>query len=272
MEKRFIVLIDFSEYSANLLRYAYHWSLQVDATLMLVHQVDVLAPALTDNISKTMLAQQANAHALEKLKDFGRSLLPLTTETAYYASHESLPNILSQLLLQPYNHLVFVGLKGTRLLKKIFLGSVAVEIIEHTRNAVVAIPADLSQFIPDKIFVAVSNEHPVNTLELNNFLKLVKTNIESITFFSLVRPREKTEEIEETLNQLASLFSGRYNTSVTIYRGSRSFPDIKQVINNRIEELLVVQKGSRLLTDQLFRRFVINELVYHGQTPLVVLP
>lgn len=36
--------------------------------------------------------------------------------------------------------------------------------------------------------------------------------------------------------------------------------------------MLVVQKGSRLLTDQLFRQFLINELVYEGQTPLIVLP
>lgn len=272
MKKRFIVLIDFSEYSANLLRYAYHWSLQVDAALMLVHQTDVLAPALADNTSKALMAQQANAHAYEKLKEFGRSLLPQSAETTYYASHESLPHILSQLLLQPYNHLVFVGLKGTRLLKKIFLGSVAIEVIEHTQNTVVAIPADMFEFIPEKIFVAVSHERPVNTLELNNFLKLVKKDIESITFFSMVKRNEKTGQIEETLNQLATLFAGRYNTSVTVYQGSRSFTDIKQVINNRIEELLVVQKGSRLLTDQLFRKFVINELVYHGQTPLVVLP
>ena len=44
------------------------------------------------------------------------------------------------------------------------------------------------------------------------------------------------------------------------------------VINNKIDEMLIVQKGSRLLTDQLFRRFLINELVYEGQTPLIVLP
>lgn len=53
-----------------------------------------------------------------------------------------------------------------------------------------------------------------------------------------------------------------------IYEGS----NIKDVINSKVDELLVVQKGSRLFSDHLFRKFMINELVYEGQTPMIVLP
>jgi hypothetical protein len=57
-----------------------------------------------------------------------------------------------------------------------------------------------------------------------------------------------------------------------IYEGNNPFNDIKKVINNNNGQMLIVQKGSRLLTDHFFRKFLINELVYEGQTPLVVLP
>ncbi|MNE57231.1 hypothetical protein D3C80_1521830 [compost metagenome] len=68
------------------------------------------------------------------------------------------------------------------------------------------------------------------------------------------------------------MFSDRFNTDFAIYEGNNPFDDIKKIINNKNDEMLIVQKGSRHLTDQLFRKFLINELVYEGQTPLIVLP
>ncbi len=37
-------------------------------------------------------------------------------------------------------------------------------------------------------------------------------------------------------------------------------------------ELRIVQKGLRLLTRPIFRKFLIDELEYEGQTLLIVLP
>ncbi|MBK7426529.1 MAG: hypothetical protein IPI60_05615 [Saprospiraceae bacterium] len=89
----------------------------------------------------------------------------------------------------------------------------------------------------------------------------------------MAAPNEITKTIEKELERLTALFKDRFNTSFEIYEGSNPFEDIKKVINNKIDEILIVQKkGSRLLTDQLFRKFLINELVYDAQTPLIVLP
>lgn len=93
-----------------------------------------------------------------------------------------------------------------------------------------------------------------------------------ITFFYLAKPKEDTSGIELILNDLAKLFTDRYETKTAIYKGRNRISEIKKVINDREEELLIVQKGSRLWTDQIFRKFLINELVYEGQTPLIVLP
>lgn len=93
-----------------------------------------------------------------------------------------------------------------------------------------------------------------------------------ITFFYLAKLKEDTAGIEVLLNDLAKLFAERYETKTAIYKGRNRISEIKKVINNKEEELLIVQKGSRLLTDHIFRKFLINELVYEGQTPLIVLP
>ena len=148
----------------------------------------------------------------------------------------------------------------------------ALQLIEKVKNIVVAMPKEIDTFSHEKIFVAVTEKHPLNILKLNKFLNFIDSKNTSLTFFYLAKPNEKTKGIEKQLNNLHSLFSEKFDTKTVIYEGSTPFEDIKKIINNKEEEMLIVQKGSRLLTDQLFRRFLINELVYEGQTPLIILP
>jgi len=272
MKKRFIILIDFSEYSSNLIKYACDWSKQVNAELLLVHQSIVLAPALADNESRQQIAMHGNDVALQKLRELAKELIPPTIHVSFNVSEGNLQLTLQKLLEERYDSLIFTGIKGTGLLKKIFLGSVALQVIDNTNNCIVAIPKEIKTFSHEKIYVAVTEKHPLNVLELNKFLNFIGNKNTTITFFYLAKPNEKTKGIEKYLKEVKEIFSDRYITSFSIYEGENPFVEIKKVINNTEEEMLIVQKGSRLLTDQLFRRFLINELVYEGQTPLIVLP
>ena len=134
MKKRFIILIDFSEYSGNLLKYAYDWSKQVNAELLLVHQTIVLAPGFSDYESRKSIAEHGNDEALQKLKALVKELIPPSVKVSYFVSESNLQLTLPKLLAEPYENLIFVGLKGTGLLKKIFLGSVALQVIENTKT------------------------------------------------------------------------------------------------------------------------------------------
>lgn len=68
MNKRFIVLIDFSEYSSNLIKYACDWSQEANAKILLHHQTHPFLPAFAENEAREYIVQQANDNALEKLK------------------------------------------------------------------------------------------------------------------------------------------------------------------------------------------------------------
>ena len=272
MKKRFIVLIDFSAHSENLIKYAYDWSKQTNAELLLVHETAVLAPVLIDNRSRAEIAQQINAEALEKLKGLTNKILPYGLKVSYDVSENRLQTTIEKYLEEAFDNLILVGLKGTGLLKKIFIGSVANQVIDKTNNIVVAMPKEISRFSHEKIFVAITEKHPLNTPKLAHFLNFFDKENTSLCFFHLAKPNEKNKPMENQLKELSKLFEDKFNTSYEIYDGSSSFSDIKKVINNKIDEILIVQKGSRHLTDQLFRKFLINELVFEGQTPLVVLP
>lgn len=271
MKNRFILLIDFSEYSANLVHYACDWSKQVNAEMLLVHQTLVVAPALTDNDTRMKIAKHARHEALQKLKAFAKELIPPTVKVSFSVSEIHLRLKLPTLLSKRYNNLIFVGIKGTGLLKKIFLGSVAIQVIDSTNNIIVAMPKTITRYSHEKIFVGISEKHPLDILKLNKFLNYIDRENTSITFFHLAKSDE-LKDIREHLKDLAALFAERFDTNFIIYEGSNPFADIKRMINNKKVDMLIVQKGSRLFTDQIFRRFLVNELVYEGQTPLIVLP
>lgn len=272
MKKRFIILIDFSEYSGNLIKYACNWSIQANAELLLVHQTSAMAPALSNNEIRLQIAQFANDEALQKLKTLAKEIIPPTINVSFSVSENHLNQTLFKLLAEPFDNIIFTGIKGTGILKQIFLGSVALEVIETTKNIIVAMPKEIDTYSHEKIFVAVTEKHPLNITELNRILNFIDSENTSITFFYLATPYENTNVIENELRDLSALFADKYNTTYAIYEGNNPFDDIKKVINNKIDEILIVQKGSRLLSDQLFRRFLINELAYEGQTPLVILP
>ncbi|MEO6949617.1 MAG: universal stress protein [Ginsengibacter sp.] len=272
MKKRFIILIDFSENSGNLLKYAYDWSLQINAELHLVHQSTIVVPGFTERNVKEKITGNTNNELLLRLKQLAEDILPSLDKVSYSVSESHLQVTIPNLLAEPFDHLIFVGLKETGFLEKWILGNVAIGLIENINNIIVAMPKEISKFSHEKIFVAVTEKHPLNILALNNFLHYLDEEETSLTFFNLAKPNENTEDVEKYLKDLVKLFASRFSSTFAIYKGENSLQEIKKVINNKIDELLIVQKGSRLLTDHFFRKFLINELVYEGQTPLIVLP
>ncbi|MFL0353484.1 universal stress protein [Xanthomarina sp. GH4-25] len=251
MRKRFILLIDFSEYSNNLIKYASDWSKEANAEILLVHQTIVLSPTLADSDAKLQIAKDANNVAFQKLKALANKFIPETIHVSYSVSEHSFQSVLSKLLAESFENLIFVGLKGTGMLKKIFLGSVALQIISSTNNVIVAMPNEIDRYSHEKIFIAVNKKKPLNMLELNNFLKFIDNQNTNITFFYLANLDEETISIENQLRELSEKFADRFNTDFAIYEGQNRLDDIKKVINNKIDEILIVQKGSRLLTNQV---------------------
>lgn len=272
MRKRFIVLIDFSEHSVNLIKYAADWAKRAEVDILLVHQTVVMAPGFADADSKRQIAEHAVKEARTKLSALSHDHIPKGINVSYAVSQQHLHSTLTTLLAQPFQNLIFVGMKGTGLVKKLVLGSVALDVINNTGNCVVAVPKDLHVFSRSTIHVSVTEKYPLNILELNNYLKFLDGPNVRITFFHLAGPNEGTEDVEKQLRELSELFSHRFETDFAVFAGIDPFQDIKKVVVDRTDEMLVVQRGSRLLTDQLFRKFLINELVYEGHIPLVVLP
>lgn len=271
MQKRLVVLIDFSENSSNLLQYTEQWSRQIGAKILLVHRNDILIPGLADNDSRNKLLTFTTEKALDTLKKLRDSTIEPATDVSYHVSELPWPLLFKEISSPKYDDLIISGLKGKGLLERIFIGSTSVDLIEHTNTILAAIPSGIHEFYPRKVSVAVSGKHPFNVLAFNNLLAFFN-GIEKINFFHWIEPGEEDQNISKQLNDLVNLFSDRFDCTSRIFEGSASSSNIQTVIQNKEEEFVVLQRGTRFVTDHLFRNFMTNELVYEGLTPMVVLP
>lgn len=272
MEKRFIVLLDLGEHSAALLRYAYEWSQLANAALLLLHQTNIVVPGLSHAEYKQTLTNNGNEEALHDLKALVQNTLPPEAVVQYRVSSTHLLEQLEELLAAPFEQMIFAGAKTTGLIKRLFLGTRTVDIIEYTNTTLVVMPSDFSSFTHRHLWVAIAEKHAFNTNSFHQLLSLFPKNETSITFFSIAQKNENIFPIEQSLQTLSNQYSNTYTSGIAIYEGADTASDLQMIIQHPQQEILVMQKGTRDLTDIFFRKLLVNEVVYDGRTPLIILP
>lgn len=272
MKNRFIILVDLSSDSEHLIQFAYHWSKNIGIDMLLVHNTVVMLPALTPYESKKKFTTIANRDALDKLRRLAQTILPGVKSIGFLASEKPLVHQLQTLLRGPFNNLVFLGLSKKGLLEKLFIGSEAVKVIDGINNLIVAVPLNPECCSPETIHVAAQKNSPINIIDFNKFLNFRKDSIKDIVFFSVLEPGDDWNDAEKYLKDLTELYSDRYGAAYEMYKAQSGFQDLKRIILNKKDDFIVVQRGSRMFLDQIFRKFLINDLVYEGNIPLVILP
>lgn len=274
MKQRSIVLVDFSECSASALKFAYQWSLNTGAELLVLHQLQIGTPGFTSVESEKAIFESEKAAATSKMKAFLDINLNEKKKPQTLISSLSLTNQIDELSNDSnLKNIIFIGLKGTGVLKRIFIGSEAIKVIENTRSMVIAIPKDCKVQSIDKLNIAVNEDFNLNLLELNFFLKQFNKPLPELEFFNFSKSGTTTKKTEGLFASLKDMYEDDFRTRCTAYKFSgNKMTGIKELVEGQENQLILVQKGSRYFTDYLFRKFLINELVYDGKIPLVVLP
>jgi nucleotide-binding universal stress UspA family protein len=268
-----IALIDFSPYSATLLKVARQWAERVGVPLTLAHHVEAHVPA----VAPAEVRRQMLSDAIQETKTRLRTLASETLgEDAYPINYQAFGEYLilalRQLLGENQQHLIFAGLKGAGLLKKIFLGSTIIEVINKLDQIVVAIPKDMSAGLPEVLCVGVSPKYPFNKDAFSTLLRYLAPQIKSVQFLSILEKGIDAVAADNYLQALCEEFGDRALVTAEIYQGDSALEELKRYMGRQNRAALVVQRGSRTFVDELFRKFLINELVYDGNIPLIVLP
>lgn len=272
MKTRLIVLIDFSPYSETLLHLANEWGKLLHAQLLVMHQVPGLVPALADRESRRHIIEVEKEKATARLTDLVHKHVSDALKVTYHVSEKSLLVSLSKILKQRHEDMLLMGLKGTSTLKRILIGSTVTKVVEYLNHVTVAVPVHVGHFIPEKLIVAVSEQYPLNEEAFGQVVHSFKGRIVHIEFVAVVAPEEDAERSSGYLGHLCARYQSEAPSSFKIFKAESAFKEIKAYLQQEDCSMLVVQKGSRSFSDQLFRKFLINELVHDGSMPLIIIP
>lgn len=268
--KRLIVLIDFSPYTQTIFKLAFEWQKSYDISLKFIYKIPGLAPTLANSAGKDQIIDFEKKEAGEAFTDALNKLGIPRGDADFLAIDRQLTHFLSEETSQ--DDILLLGLKGTGFLKKLLIGSTATDIINHLNRLIIALPKSIEQSIPTKLVLASQVKHPLNEQALSSLLNTLGNSIEEIELLTILTEKEERAESEAYLGKLKHKLAIDYKCTIKLYEGADAFEMIKNRYRKFPDDYLVLQKGSRTLNDQLFRKFFINDLVHDGQTPLMILP
>lgn len=272
---RIIVLIDFSLYTGSLIKIATNWAELLSAELILVHEVPRLVPAMVDDDTRYTIIDYEKEEALSKLEELAESSISNRIPVDYEVTERPLPNFLPELLTENQNSMIMMGLKGTGLLKKVFIGTVATQIINELNEITVGVPLRIGQATPEHLIIPANPDYAINEEKLDLLLSLLYRSLKKIDFISIEQSGDEKKQQITYLKELSAKFNGDIETSFKIFKNKKNkkvFEEFKSYTEQKENCFLVLQKGGNSLKDMLYKRFFINRIVHDGSIPLIVLP
>lgn len=265
---RILVLIDFSENTDNLIDFAFSLAETINAKVVLVHKIPGLVPSMTDEMSRREILKAEINEASSKLRELARDRV--YSDDSFQISEKPILTLLRDLKSPQYFDWVFTGLKEGGVLRRLFIGSTTLSVIEESDMLTVTVPTETKMNLPEKLLVGVHPNYPLNPEHFHRVLKGLENNVKNIEFFTILKEDEAEQTTREHLLKLQTEYKS-FEPDIQVYRSDDAASTLSDKMKLSHNSILVLQQGSRSLTDKLFRKFTINELVYRAQTPLIVL-
>jgi len=269
---RIIVLVDFSLYTRSLIQVATNWAKLLNAGLVLVHEVPQLVPAMAGDTTRYQIIEYEKEEAFAKLRDLAKRNIPDHIAVNYEVTEIDLTTFLPKLIPSQMPTLFMLGLKGTGLIKRVFIGSMFTDIINELNKITIGVPIKISQAIPEHLIVPVNEEYVINEEKLDQLITYLRPSLHNIEFVSIERSAKKNILPTDYLQELSNNFNGSISATYRSFKGKKAFEEFKTYAANNENSFLVLQKGGRSLNDQVYRKFFINHIVHDGSIPLIVLP
>lgn len=267
------VLIDFSDFSNTQVKLANKWCLKFGYNMVLVNEINFLIPSLLGSPDvRLQLEYKQKRVNYQKLTVLRETLIDNLVQVTIEVTALPLIKFMREELQFDDRDIILMGVKGTGTLKQIFIGSMVTTVIEEVNQLTLSLPIHLETHLPDKLVIAVHYKTPINESALQVLLSGIKSSLKQIEFITIItNPIEKYESEAYLLAQKRK-FDVVVDCDVNLFSGIDALNDLKKYVLPQKSVFLVIQKGSRSLADKMFRKFMVNEMVFDASLPLIVLP
>jgi nucleotide-binding universal stress UspA family protein len=264
-----IVLLDLSVQSDILMAYVNEIHAQQPCKWVLLHQLSSLVPTFADKESKTDLMLSEQTAALAKLSAYKQQYLA-HAEAECVAWPHPIVQFINKYEASDNDTFVLAGMQSSGILKQWLVGSTATRVIEESNLPVILLPAMHQPHAPAYLSIAVHPNFDVNEGQLKQILAMWSQSLKGIEFVCLAQKNESTHNLTQYLYDWQARYAG-YKPSIFLYDNVKVTDGLYHHMQERSHTMLVLQQGSRNLTDKLFRKLVVNELIYEAEISLIVL-
>ncbi|RZS97225.1 universal stress protein [Cecembia calidifontis] len=268
---KIIVLADFSDYTKKVLQVAKQWASSSGLEIKVFNELDFQVPTLAGNELRLKM-KYGQIHEINRTwLDLKKTIFGEQTKVDFEILEVPLIEFLKK-EKQYESSFILMGLKGGGLLKKVFLGSLVTEVIERLNHVTMAIPKNIQNFEPNKIIISVHPKYKFNLNALEYLLSFLPRSVTTLQWISIAMEKDNVDDLNDYLDALTQKIKTGLKIETAVFSGEDVLQQVKSFITDNNKEILVIQRGSRTFKDKLFRKFLVNDLVYDGSVPLIVLP
>ena len=271
MEKRskVYVLIDFSDYTESTLRLVKAWVNRREVEIKVLHELDLHLPTMANHELRLKLAYDRKRELVNRWYKLSEEIF----SSADALSFELLESpVLDYLKDIDQESLIFMGLKGGGILKQIFLGSMVSQVIESLNQITIAVPRTFSKDDFDTLVVTAHPKFGFNETAFRQLTAFLPSAVKCIHWISIARAGDDEESLYDYLKLLSANQGHGLETKISVFMGEDVFSKVKNFLIGNGHQMLLIQKGGRTFQDRIFRKFLVNDLVFDGSIPLIVLP
>ncbi len=188
-----------------------------------------------------------------------------------YITSPTVMDALNLLSIDDFYYVIISGLHGASHKRQTVLGGITQRLLDECPFMHLILPLEVAIDIPKSMVLAVSSKFPLNErffkFALNRFLKME----DKLVISSLVLENDDVLKTHAYLKKLSNEF-GLPNSRVELFDGFDALEEFKSFLFSLEDAILVVQQGSRKLTDKNLKRFIFNDIVLSGNIPILIVP
>ncbi|HET9570075.1 MAG TPA: universal stress protein [Bacteroidales bacterium] len=289
LPRTILVPVDFSEYTLKAARLAFSIAKSLDANIVLLHTYyspfysggmpisDAFAfDEHSDEAMRSLMQKNEEEmnNVVKQLRiEMASGLLPDVQMVTKF--REGVPE--EQILLYAKKHkplLLIMGTKGANSSGSDLLGSVTAEVIDRAPVPVFAFPEQtpFDRFEGIRTVGFLTRFDQRDLVVFNVMMKLLNSLKIKVYFIHISENEDPWDEVQ--LNGVKEYFKHQYpelQTSYVLLGNKKIVENLNEFIQERNIDILTVASQKRNLFARLFNPGIAHKMVFHGNTPLLVI-
>mgnify|MGYP003203811084 CR=1 FL=1 len=283
-----LIPVDFSEYSFEACRIGFEFAFSHDADVFLLHTfyvTDALSVSFPDAFKFEVQEKDLFSNEMAAAREDMEKLVKRLNECI---DKEELPRVvfsykivegIPEEVIESYTErekpiLVVMGTRGKDRKETDLIGSVTAEVLDSSRCPVLAIPEDSAAHLSQLREVAFfTNFEQRDLVSIDAFVRLFGQSHFSLTFVYLAKKPDRWNEIKLAgMRDYCSVHYPGYKFDYVTFDENQFLEQVEMLFEQRNIEMMVIPNRRRGLFARLFNPSIAHKMLFHADTPLLMIP